>query len=173
MSRSGRIVPTFRATIALLGINPYVSVPAPHLKTLFAAAGRETSPIPIRVEIEGIAFRQNLVRYQGAWRLYLNTPMRKAAGKDVGERVTLSVDHDPTTRREPMPAALDEHPAARAAFNALPPSRKKEIQRYLGSAKTTTTQTRNISKVIGHLRGEQPPGLAVLKPRARPKSTSR
>jgi hypothetical protein len=170
-------VPTFRATIALLGINPYVLVPTPHLKTLFAAAGRQTSPIPIRVELEGIAFRQNLVKYQGAWRLYLNTPMRKAAGKDVGQRIAISVDHDPTPRREPMPAALeralDEHPDARAAFNALPPSRKKEIQRYLGSAKTTTTQTRNIAKVIDHLRGEQPPGLAVLRSRSKPKPTPR
>jgi hypothetical protein len=170
-------VPTFRATIALLGINPHVSVPARHLKALFAAAGRETSPIPIRVELEGTSFQQNLVKYQGAWRLYLNTPMRKAAGKDVGERVTLAVQHDPTPRREPMPAALeralDEHPDARAAFDALAPSRKKEIQRYLGSAKTTITRTRNVDKVIAHLEGKQPPGLAVLKARSKPKPTLR
>jgi uncharacterized protein YdeI (YjbR/CyaY-like superfamily) len=76
-----------------------------------------------------------------------------------------------------MPAALeralDEHPGARAAFDALPPSRKKEIQRYLGSAKTMTTQTRNITKVIGHLCGEQPPGLAILKPRSKLKPSPR
>lgn len=167
-------MPTFRATIALLGINPYVRVPAAHLKALFAAVRRETSPIPIRVELRGVAFRQNLVKYQGAWRLYLNKPMRQAAGKDVGERVTLDVAFDATPRLEPMPPtlkrALDEQPDAKTAFKALSPSRQKEIQRYLSSARTNATQARNIVKVIAHLRGQEPPGLAVLAPRRKPKT---
>lgn len=57
--------------------------------------------------------------------------MRDAAGKDVGDRIALSVEHDPTPRREPMqPAfrrALAATPEARRAFAALPASRQKEI----------------------------------------------
>jgi hypothetical protein len=161
----------FRATIELLGINPYVSLPAAQLKALFAAAGRETGAIPVLVEIEAVAFRQNLVKYRGAWRLYLNMPMRRAAGKDVGDRIRLAVDFDPAPRVEPMPRALRralaDNAAAQAAFGALPPSRKKEIQRYLNGAKSAATVARNVDKIIAYLCGKEAPGLAVLTSRAR------
>jgi hypothetical protein len=159
-------VETFLATIRMLGINPYVSVPRAALAALLAAAGRETSPIPIRLEIGGATFRQNLVKYQGAWRLYLNTPMRVAAGKDVGQRVRLRVTHDPEPRVERVPAELQRelarHPAARTAFEALVPSRQKEISRYLGSGKTSATREKNVALVIDYLLGKAPPGLVVL-----------
>ncbi len=168
---------SFRATIALLGINPYVSVPARHLAALFQAAGRKTSPIPIRVDIGGQNFRQNLVIYRGAWRLYLNAPMRAAAGKDVGERVTLGIAFDPAPRLEPLPIeldrALDAEPQARIAFAALTPSRRKEISRYLSSAKTDVTRTRNVAKVIAYLLGNEPPGLVVLQERTKNKPARR
>jgi len=168
----GSAMPRFRAVIALLGINPYVAVPVPHLNALFRTAGRSTSPIPISVGISGATFRQNLVKYQGAWRLYLNTPMRKAAQKDVGDRVTLTVEFDPEPRVEPMPpefeAALAEHRAAKAAFAGLAPSRKKEILRYLNQAKTDATRHRNVVKVIRFLLGEEPAGLAALSRKAPP-----
>jgi hypothetical protein len=159
-------VETFLATIRQLGINPYVSVPRAQLAALFVAAGRETSPIPIQVGIGEATFRQNLVRYQGAWRLYLNTPMRAAAGKEVGQRVALRVAYDPEPRVQPMPAelesALARQPAARAAFEALVPSRQKEISRYLSGAKTVATRDRNVEKVIDFLLGKAPAGLVVL-----------
>lgn len=94
----------FTAIIELLGINPYVLVPPAQLRVLFEAAGRDKGPLPIQAEFDGQAFPQHLVRYRGAWRLYLNTPMRKAIGKDVGDRVQVRVTHDPVPRAEPMPA---------------------------------------------------------------------
>ncbi|HTV19923.1 MAG TPA: DUF1905 domain-containing protein, partial [Polyangiaceae bacterium] len=119
----------FRATIELIGINPFVALPPRRLEALFAAAGKERGPIPVRVAIGGATFRQNLVKYRGAWRLYLNTPMRAAAGKGVGERVELDVELDAAPRIEPMPVllrrALAANASAKAAFAALTPSRQK------------------------------------------------
>jgi hypothetical protein len=159
-------MPAFRAAIALLGINPYVALPTSHLKALLSAAQTSTGPIPVRVELGGVTFRQTLVKYRGAWRLYLNLAMREAAGKDVGDRVDVRVEFDPSPRIEPMPIALqralEQNTAASAAFAALPASRKKEIQRYLNSAKTSATLERNVAKVIAYLAGETPPTLAVL-----------
>jgi hypothetical protein len=156
----------FRATIAIIGINPYVLVPDTHLRALFAAAGRDKGPIPIELSIGARAFKQNLVRYQGAWRLYLNQPMRDAAGKDVGDVIALGVRFDPEPRVEPMPKALaralKQDRVAREAFAALPPSRKKEIQRYLNALKTQASAERNAAIVVRHLRGEQPPTLGAL-----------
>ena len=156
----------FRAKIAIIGVNPYVLVPDAHLQALFVAAGRDKGPLPIALRIGACAFKQNLVRYQGAWRLYLNQPMRDAAGKDVGDIIALGVRFDPEPRVERMPTALaralKQDRVARAAFAALPPSRKKEIQRYLNALKTEASAERNAAIVIRHLRGEHPPTLGPL-----------
>ena len=149
-----------RAPIAIIEINPYVLVPDRQLNALFAAAGRDKGPIPIELLIGKRTFVQNLVRYRGAWRLYLNQPMRDAAGKDVGDVIALGVRYDPKPRVEPMPAelasALKRDAAARAAFAALSPSRRKEIQRYLNALKTEASRERNAAIVVQHLRGESP-----------------
>jgi len=165
-------MPSFRARIELLGVNPYVRVPGVHLKALLRAAARSTGPIPIVVTIEGSFFQQHLVVYQAEWRLYLNGPMRKLAGKDVGDRIALRVEFDPAPRQEPITPelgrALDQDAPAQQAFLALPPSRQKEILRYLNRIRTASTLQANVDKVLRYLRGG-PPSLAVLRPRPRPK----
>jgi hypothetical protein len=160
------MLPPFRATIGILGVNPYVLLPSGHLKALFKAAGREKGPLPVKGELDGVAFKQTLVKYQGAWRLYLNTPMRRAVGKDVGDRLEVSVELDAEPRVEPMPRKLEQalrkHRAARTAFEALSPHRKKEIMRYLNSMKTAESLERNVATVVQHLAGERPPLLQAL-----------
>ena len=78
----------------------------------------------------------------------------------------MAVAFDPTPRLAPVPAELerelDRQPAVRAAFEALVPSRQKEISRYLSSGKTSTTRERNVEKVVDFLLGKGPPGLVVL-----------
>src|ERR1700757_3485439 len=88
----------FTAKIYIIGVNPYVLLPAPVLKAIFLQAGKDKGPVPIKGKIDGHAFTQTLVKYSGKWRLYLNGPMRKAAGKDVGDTVTIFVEHDPADR---------------------------------------------------------------------------
>jgi hypothetical protein len=165
-------MPAFRALIELIGINPYVRVPAVHLKALLRSAARSKGPIPIVVTIEGTSFQQNLVVHQAEWRLYLNGPMRKLAGKDVGDRISLRVEYDPAPRQEPMTPelarTLEQHPPAQQAFITLAPSRQKEILRYLNRARTAATLQANIDKVLHYLLGGAP-SLAALRPLARPK----
>jgi hypothetical protein len=169
-------MPSFRAQIELIGINPYVRPPAVHLKALLRSAGRSTGPIPIVVTIEGTSFQQNLVVYAGEWRLYLNGPMPRLAGKDVGERIALSVEFDPAPRQEPMTPelgrALDQHAPAQQAFAELSPSRQKEILRYLNRIRTAATLQANVDKVIRYLLGDAP-SLAVLRPRLQSRPQSR
>jgi hypothetical protein len=168
-------MPAFVATIRLLGINPYVAVPVGERRALFQAAGRDKGPIPVRGRIDQVPFQQTFVKYQGAWRLYLNTPVRRAAGKDVGERVTVALEYDPAPRREPLPPVLRRafagQPRARAAFQRLPASRQKEICRYLNGLKTDQSRARNVQLVLQHLCGEAGGKLpAFLRPRLGAKS---
>ncbi|HLO27815.1 MAG TPA: YdeI/OmpD-associated family protein [Anaerolineales bacterium] len=157
---------SFTAEILIIGINPYVAVPEDVLNDLFRQAGKSTGPIPIRGTLNGKGFKQTLVKYKGAWRLYLNTPMRQNAGIDVGDDATLEIEFDPEPRLVPihpkLARALSRNKEAKAAFEKLPLSRQKEILRYLNSMKTDESLTRNIEKVIQHLLGEKPKGLSAL-----------
>jgi hypothetical protein len=150
----------FSAKIFIIGINPYVLLPAAALKELFKQAGKDRGAIPVKGTIDGHAFLQNLVKYSGKWRLYLNTPMRKAAGKDVGDTAVFGLCFDPKPRVTDMPpalqTALDKNKKAKTAFEQLSPSYRKEIMRYINNLKTEESINRNVTKAINHLLGNGP-----------------
>src|SRR5882724_6193116 len=85
----------FSAKIFKIGVNPYVLLPSAVLKKVFKQAGKDKGHIPVIVIINDQSFVQTLVKYSGKWRLYLNGPMRKVAGKDVGDSIQVSVQYDP------------------------------------------------------------------------------
>jgi hypothetical protein len=149
----------FSAKIFKIGINPYVFIPATILKELFKSAGKEKGPIPVRVGLKGQSFIQTLVKYSGHWRLYLNGPMREAANADVGDMVKIRIEFDPESRTIPvhprLQAALEKNKKAKATFEKLPPSRQKEIIRYIGFLKTEESLDRNVKKAIGFLTGRE------------------
>ena len=151
-------MPSFSAKIQKIGINPYVLLPAGVLKEIFRQAGKSKGPIPVKGSINGHPFIQTLVKYAGKWRLYLNTPMRKAAGIDVGDTGSFELEFDPAERTLEMhpelKKALAKNKEAQKTFDALPPSRQKEIIRYIGFLKTEESLHRNIQKVIGFLQGK-------------------
>ena len=157
---------SFTAKILIIGINPYVGIPEDVLDALFKQAGKTKGPIPIRGRLNGKEFLQTLVKYQGAWRLYLNTPMRRDAAIDVGDNAIIEIEFDPEPRIVPMhpkfARALSKNKVAKAAFEKLTPSRQKEILRYLNSMKTEESLVRNIEKVIQYLSGKKPSGLSAL-----------
>lgn len=148
----------FTALIQIIGVNPYVLLPAKVLKSIFKQAGKDKGPIPVRGTMNGAAYTQTLVKYAGKWRLYLNMPMRKAASADVGDMVKVTVEYDAADRETPFPPllkkALKENSAAQKMFDSLPPSRQKEIKRYIGNLKTVATIEKNVQKAIDFLTGK-------------------
>jgi hypothetical protein len=148
----------FKARIDIIGINPFVFVPEKTLKAIFKQAGTEKGPIPIRGTINGRPYQQTLVKYNGLWRLYINTTMLKDSPKRIGETVELTVAHDLSDRSiEPHPKlleALSRMPDAKKTFEKLPPSRQNEIVRYISRLKTDTSVEKNISKAINFLLGK-------------------
>jgi hypothetical protein len=148
----------FKARIYIIGVNPYVLLPANILKALFVEAGKEKGTIPVKGTLDGHRYIQTLVKFSGKWRLYLNTPMRKAAGKDVGDQIEVSVQYDPAERIVPMHPklkdALLKNKKASGVFEALSPSKKKEILRYISFLKTEATVDANIDKAIQFLSGQ-------------------
>ncbi|GGG73053.1 hypothetical protein GCM10007415_00480 [Parapedobacter pyrenivorans] len=150
----------FTAILAIIGINPFVFVPEHVLNSVRQQAGKEKGPIPITGTINGVAFQQTLVRYRGAWRLYVNTEMLKNSPKRIGETVELTVSFDPADRTiRPHPkliAALDQNKKAKEEFAALVPSMQKEIIRYISFLKTESSIDRNVAKAIDFILGNGP-----------------
>lgn len=149
---------TFMATVRMIGINPYVRVPAAIVRKLHQDAKRQAGPIPVKGKLQGKGFSATVVRFSGMWRLYLNTAMRVAARVEVGDKVTVGIRVDRTPRSEPFPRkltlAFSKSKAACEAFEKLAPSRQKEILRYLNSLKQQETLDRNVAKVIQFLHGK-------------------
>ncbi|MES2616286.1 MAG: YdeI/OmpD-associated family protein [Bacteroidota bacterium] len=152
-------MPSFSAKIFIIGVNPYVLLPAKVLNEIFKQAGKDKGAIQIKGTLNGHPYEQNLVKYSGKWRLYLNMPMRKAAGIDVGDMADVVVEYDAVPRIVPMhprlQKALNENAEAKAAFDALPPSRQKEILRYISFMKTEASLEKNINRAIQFLLGKQ------------------
>jgi hypothetical protein len=150
---------SFSAKILKIGINPCVLLPDDILNYLFKKAGKEKGHIPIYIMVNKQKFIQHLVKYSAKWRLYLNTPMRKAAAKDVGDIITIKIDYDDQERITPMhpkfQEALNKNIQAKDVFDKLPPSRRKEIQRYLNNLKTEESLNKNILRAINSLIGKE------------------
>src|SRR5215471_9773532 len=100
----------FKAEIEIIGINPFVFVPDRVLKSIFKQADKDKGPIPIKGTINGNPYKQTLVKYRGAWRLYVNTTMLKNSPKRIGETVIVDVQFDPVSR------IIKPHPKLVLAF---------------------------------------------------------
>ena len=150
---------TFKAVIHIIGINPFVFVPENILLTLFKANGKDKGPIPIHGTINGLPYQQTLMKYQGDWRLYINTSMLKDSPKRIGETIELSVEYDAADRTIAMhpllKVALLKNPLAKDKFESLNPSLKKEIVRYIANLKTKASIDRNVEKAINFLLGKE------------------
>ena len=148
----------FKARVELIGINPFVYVPGKILKEIFRQSGKDKGHIAVCGSVNGKAYKQTLVKYSGDWRLYINMTMLKNSPKRLGEMIDITIQHDPADRMiQPHPAfakALHENKEAKKVFDGLPPSRKKEILRYIAALKTPESLSKNIQRALGFLKGD-------------------
>lgn len=149
---------SFIARIEIIGINPFVSLPPSVLSALFIQAKRDKGPIRVRGKIEGKDYKQTLVKYKGAWRLYINSSMLKSSDRKTGDTVNILVEYDPDPRILPMHpglgTALKNNPEAGLVFNQLSISRQQEIIRYINSLKNKITVEKNVERAILFLNGK-------------------
>lgn len=149
---------TFKAKIDIIGINPFVFLPEEVLTGIFTQAKKDKGPIPVMGKIDGRDFIQTLVKYKGAWRLYINGPMLKAANKNVGDTISIKIEFDPEERKivlhPKLKAAINKNKKAKAVFESLAPSLQKEIIRYIANLKTEASVEKNIKLAIQFLLGK-------------------
>jgi len=149
---------SFTAVLEIIGINPFVFVPEEILTEIFKAAGKDKSPVPVKGTVNGKEFRQNLMKYLGEWRLYVNLLMLKNSPRRIGEMIEVFIEFDDSDRtisiHPKLDAAIKGSAVATRNFENLIPSRRHELIRYINNLKTDASIERNIEKIIRHLHGE-------------------
>jgi len=112
---------------------------------------------PVVVTIGERSQRLRVARMGGQNLIGLSKAARAALGVEIGDEVTAQVELDTAERTVEVPAelaqALDADPAARAAFDALPYSHRKEHARAVAEAKKPETRARRVAKTLEMLRG--------------------
>ncbi len=152
----------FRAVIIIHGVNPYVLVSAERASKLQPNWRR---PMPVLVQINGQPQEPWPINMMpigdGSFRLYLHEKVRKASSTGVGDRVEVEVRFDGKYKggpAHPMPVwfrtALGKNSVARKNWQALIPSRKKEVLRYFASLKSAEARERNLVRAIRVLSGK-------------------
>ncbi|MDR4894236.1 MULTISPECIES: YdeI/OmpD-associated family protein [unclassified Chryseobacterium] len=149
---------SFTAPLEIIGINPFVFIPEEILEEIFTASKRNKSPIAVKGTVNGKEFKQNLMKYLGEWRLYINLTMLKNSPKRIGEVIEVALEYDDSDRsisiHPQLEKAIKESALATENFDNLIPSRRNELIRYINNLKTEASIQRNIEKIIRHLHGE-------------------
>ena len=112
---------------------------------------------PVTITVNGHSWKSRVAIMRGRHLLGLSNANRKAAGVAIGEEVEVELELDTEPRVVVEPAdfakALDADPVARAAYDNLAFSHKREHVLAIESAKKPETRQRRIEKAIATLRG--------------------
>lgn len=112
--------------------------------------------------INGHEYRQRLAVYGGETVLGLTNAFRAAAGLAPGDTVEVTLERDDTPREVVMPpeleAALATDGAARARYDAVSFTHRREWAEWVGEAKRPETRERRVAKTLERLRESGPAG---------------
>lgn len=118
----------------------------------------------VTVTLNGHTWSTRIAIMRGRNLIGLSKANRTAAGVTDGEQVEvdLALDTTPMTVDEPddLVAALDAEAGARAAYDRLTVSQRKQLVRVIDGAKQAATRERRIDKTIRELRAKDPGGAA-------------
>lgn len=131
-----------------------MEVPAEAVRQL-GAEGR----VPVRASFDGVPYRGSVVPMGGALVLGVTKAVRESIGKAVGDRVRIVLERDRAPREVELPAdltaALDADPEARAFFDALSYTHRREYVEWIVEAKRPETRERRLRQALEMLARRQ------------------
>jgi len=138
----------FRATVELGGKTATgIEVP----DDVVAALGPGSRP-PVTVTVGGHSYRTTVARMGGRFLVPLSAEHRTAAGVAAGDQVDIDIEPDTAPREVEVPAdltdALARDDTARAAFDGLSYTHRKEWVRWVEEAKKADTRATRLAKTV-------------------------
>lgn len=121
-----------------------------------AAIGEGAKRFPVLATVNGYTWRTSVMRMGGEFLVGLNRQVREQAGVQAGDRVAVKLELDTAPREvdvpEPLAAALADDDDARAAFEGMAYTHRKEFARWVADAKREETRQRRVAKSVQMLR---------------------
>jgi hypothetical protein len=141
----------FRTTVELGGKTATgIEVP----EDVVAALGSGNRP-PVTVTVGGHTYRTTVARMGGRFLVPLSAENRTAAGIAAGDQVDVDIEPDTGPREVGVPAdlaeALAHDQAARATFDDLSYTHRKEWVRWIEEAKKAETRATRLAKTVESL----------------------
>jgi len=144
----------FRATLQTDDESAFTYIVIPFKAQEVFGRGRP----PVRVTLNGYAYRSTLAPYGSEYYLAVNQAVRSGARVKVGDRVTviLEADEAPRTIKAPtdLVRALKASPPAQTRWKELSFTHQTEYVNAIEDAKRPQTRARRIEKTIERLAGE-------------------
>jgi hypothetical protein len=124
-----------------------------------AAVGEGAKRFPVLASVNGYTWRTSVMRMGGEFLVGLNRDVRDQAGVNAGDRVAVKLELDIAPREVEVPealqAALAADQVARAAFEGMAYTHRKEYARWIAEAKREETRERRLAKAVQMLRQGQ------------------
>jgi hypothetical protein len=148
----------FTAVLQPAEVGTYVVIP-PDVVTALGATGRTS----VTGTIDGQPFSNQVMPYtfEGVGRqvvMVVNRAVRTSLGKNAGDNVEFVLSRDPRSRSADVTVppelveALAGDAAAKAAFDRLAPSHRREHAEYVGEGKREETRRRRAAETVSRLR---------------------
>jgi hypothetical protein len=123
-------------------------IPPVDVPEFFGTRGR----VPIRGTINGFKFRSSLMPMGGCHMMPVNKALCAGAGARPGDMVDVVMERDEEVRTveapPPLKKALAKNKTARANWEKLPFTHKKEIAIWIEGAKKQETRERRLTKAM-------------------------
>jgi hypothetical protein len=117
----------------------------------FGSKGR----VPVRGTINGYPYRSSIFPYSGIHYMVVNREVREGARVRGGDEVEMVMERDEEPRviepPEDLASAIEGNATARAAWDTLSYTHKKEYARSVEEAKRPETRARRIEKAVEEL----------------------
>lgn len=108
--------------------------------------------VKVKAVFDGMAYRGSIVRMSGCFMIGMTQALRKSIGKNPGDIVEVTVEKDEEERvvemSEDFINALEQNPSAKAFFETLSFTNKKEYSQWIGSAKRKEIRNARIEGAI-------------------------
>jgi hypothetical protein len=121
-----------------------------------AVVGEGAKRFPVAATLNGYTWRTSVVRMGGEFLLGLSREVRAAAGVQAGDTAQLRLELDTKPREVEVPEALEAALAAdrtaRAAYDRLAYTHRKEFARWIAEAKKDETRERRVAQALQMLR---------------------
>jgi hypothetical protein len=124
-----------------------------------AAIGEGAKRFPVRVSVNNYSWRTSVMRMRGEFLVGLNREVRESAGVSAGDTVEVAIELDTAPREVEVPealaSALASDATAKAAFDGMAFTHRKEFARWIAEAKREETRERRVARALQMLKEGQ------------------